>query len=89
MSNPISLNATFRDNAVFVSDCVSRSIIRGIIDEFYRETDDENLYYWPSYEMLMYCSMFVTRMYEKDMRHPTENAINMTMNYFDKYYLRS
>lgn len=87
MSNPITLNATFRNNSVMVSDCVSKSIIRGVIDEFYRCNKSDRLYYWPLYEILLYYSIFVNNLYEDDMRHPNKKAIELVMAYFSKYYL--
>lgn len=90
MANPITLNATFRDNSIFVSDCVSKSIMRGVVDEIYREKKniDENIFYWPSYEILFYYGFFVENLYRDDMRHPKDDAIEMVMGYFDKYYLK-
>ena len=90
MANPITLNATFRDNSIFVSDCVSKSIMRGVVDEIYREKKniDENIFYWPAYEILFYYGFFIKNSYRDDMRHPKDEVIEMVMSYFDKYYLK-
>ena len=62
--------------------------MRGVVDEFYRENKNDKLFYFPSYEILLYMSMFSDSLYCEDMIHPHEKAIEMVASYFEKYYFK-
>lgn len=49
--SPIPLKATFLDRPAIVSDCVSKSVLRVALHEFF-ELRLPDVYYWPSFEML-------------------------------------
>jgi len=50
--SPVPLSATFTKRPTIVSDCVSKSILRVALDVFFRNNNDEHVYYWPSFEMV-------------------------------------
>jgi len=51
--SPVPLSATFRGISCIVADCVSKSIIRVAIDTYMTtHTKDQNIFYWPSYEIV-------------------------------------
>lgn len=53
--SPVPLNATFLDRPAMVSDCVSKSILRVALEQFF-SLKLPNVYYWPSFEMARWVS---------------------------------
>ena len=82
--SPVPLIATFRPNSCITSNSVSKAILRTAVDELYRNKDDDNLYYWPSYEVV---TDFYTDSYVEDNRHPKQEIIDTIMGEFGKAYL--
>jgi hypothetical protein len=81
--SPIPLNATFRKVPSFSANIVSKCILRGAIDEFLRENNNNDIYYYPSYE-LVFC---IENPYIEDNRHLSSRALNTIMNLFGDHYL--
>lgn len=84
--SPQPLVATWRDVSCATANCVSKSILRVAIDEVYRASDDPNLYYWPSYEMVtLYWGKHAHR---GDGRHIHADVSNEVVRLFCKYFVR-
>lgn len=82
--SPVPLVATMRPISCITANIVSKSILRAVIDEFYRTYEnDNNLFYWPSYEIVQW---FGSDAYIDDNRHITDNVRNLIMEKFEKYY---
>jgi len=85
--SPIALKATFRRESCITANCVSKSILRAAIDEFYRDYgggDTSGLYYWPAYEIV---EKFCVDPYKPDERHLTPDATALVMREFMRHYL--
>jgi len=83
--SPIPLKATFRPVSCVTANCVSKSILRSAIDEIYRRYElDDNLYYWPSYEIIK--ELFTNPFRDTDNRHPEDQYIDIIMSLFKNYY---
>jgi hypothetical protein len=52
--SPIPLNATFLERSIFESDCVSKSVLRVALNEFFNNKF-QNTWYWPSFEFARWC----------------------------------
>jgi hypothetical protein len=50
--SPVPLSATFTGKSCVTADSVSKAILRVALDSYMRNKTDENVYYWPSYEMI-------------------------------------
>jgi hypothetical protein len=86
--SPVPLKATFRPVSCITANCVSKSIMRVAIDEAYREINDpRDLYYWPSYEIVM--DIFGDRWGKEDRRHVREPILDFVMMLFEKVWCRS
>ena len=82
--SPVPLIATFRPISCITANSVSKSILRTAVDELYRNVNDSNLYYWPSYEII---TNFYTDSYQDDNRHPKQYIIDNILEQFNKAYL--
>ncbi|MBX7198914.1 MAG: GSCFA domain-containing protein [Rhodospirillaceae bacterium] len=49
--SPVTLSATFRNDAAVISDCISKSTLRTAVDSVMRR-NLPGLYYWPSFEIV-------------------------------------
>lgn len=58
--SPVTLGATFRNDAAVISDCVSKSILRAAVDTVMRQ-DLPGLYYWPSFEIVRWFGAHMPR----------------------------
>lgn len=84
--SPVPLAATFRPVSCITANAVSKASLRMAIDELMRaHGDDERLFYFPSYEMIV---SFLPDAYQDDLRHPTRAAVAQVMRAFQKAYLR-
>jgi hypothetical protein len=82
--SPVPLVATFRPVSCSTANSVSKAILRSALDEFLRHNDhDDNLYYWPSYEIV---TDFFVDAYLEDRRHIRPEVVKTIMNLFTKYY---
>jgi len=82
--SPVRLKATFRPIGCFPANSVSKAIIRSALDEMIRENQNDNLFYWPSYEIV---TDIFPDPWTEDNRHPQTHVIELVMNLFKKYYL--
>lgn len=82
--SPVPLMATFRPVSCITASSVSKSILRVVIDEIIREYDKDNLYYWPSYEMV---KEYARDPYGDDNRHITRKFVDFIMENFSRYYI--
>ena len=90
--SPVPLVATFRPITSISANSVSKALLRGAIDEFYREIDDpfkNGLYYWPSYEMVkeLFPYTYKGSAYKKDNRHIKDDCIKEIMRNFELFYV--
>ncbi|WP_159453165.1 GSCFA domain-containing protein [Pseudooctadecabacter jejudonensis] len=81
--SPVPLYATFRDQSCMASNAVSKATLRVALDEFIREAGDDDLYYWPSYEMVQ--DVFAGAM-KADMRHPKDDVLQFIMYLFENVW---
>ncbi len=79
--SPIPLVATFRPVSAITANSASKALLRGAIDEFYREVEGEGaLHYWPSYEMIL--DVF-DRRWADDRRHVKKAVLAFVMTLFE------
>ena len=86
--SPVPLNATFTGEPCIVADCVSKSILRVAISEFF-ETPDENIYYWPSFEMVRWVGSHLdipVLMEDNSSRHVNSEIVKLNINKFIEGY---
>jgi len=57
-----------------------------LMDEVVRESDDQLLFYWPSYDMVTY--MLGPDAYQPDRRHISQPMIRRVMQVFDKAFVK-
>ena len=56
--SPVPLKATFQEKSCVTADCVSKSILRVALHEV-METAGDNVYYWPSFEIIKWIGCHV------------------------------
>ena len=84
--SPIPLVATFRPNSCLVSNSASKALLRGAVDEVYREWPARDLvYYWPAYEIVL--DVFDNR-WKRDRRHPRREILDFIMTAFEHAWCR-
>lgn len=84
--SPIPINASFGDKSVVSANCLAKSTLKTVINDFYCQyKNDPNLHYFPSYEIANYLLKYP---YDEDNRHLTSEATNIITGCFGKYYLR-
>ena len=88
--SPVPLNATFSDRPTMVSDCVSKSILRVSLDEFFRTTQRKRVYYWPSFEMVRWVGAHTdipTLFEDNTTRHVNNNIVKIIIeNFVSKFF---
>lgn len=78
---PVPLVATFRPVACMTASSASKALLRGAVDEVYREVEDEGaMFYWPSYEIIM--DVFDNR-WAPDRRHVRQPLVDFIMTLFE------
>lgn len=82
--SPVPLVATFRPVSCISANSVSKSILRAAVDELMRTVKDDNVYYWPSYELI---KEYYNDPYEEDNRHVKQDVIDAVMELFRRHYL--
>lgn len=75
-TSPIPLDRTFRDMDIAVANCESKSILRAVCGQLEREF--ENVFYFPSYELVMTDSAS----WEEDGRHVSSAKVREIMSSF-------
>lgn len=87
--SPVPLNATFTNRPTIVSDCVSKSILRVALDEFFRKTKYNDVYYWPSFEMVRWVGAHtsIPTLYEDNTtRHVSNKVVEIIIKNFVKRF---
>lgn len=86
--SPIPLQATFRDVSCLAANAVSKSVLRVAVDELYRELSpsDPKLFYFPSYEIVMY---LFNNVWQVDRRHVQAPVLQFNMQIFERYFCES
>lgn len=89
--SPVPLNATFTNRPTIVSDCVSKSILRVALDEFFRKTNYEDVYYWPSFEMVRWVGAhtnFPTLFEDNTPRHVNNTVVEIIIKNFVESFFK-
>lgn len=89
--SPVPLNATFLGRPTMISDCVSKSILRVALDEFFKSSDHADCYYWPSYEMVKWVgphTEFPTLYEDNTPRHVNRKVVNVIIDNFIKKFFK-
>ncbi|PWR22842.1 GSCFA domain-containing protein [Zavarzinia aquatilis] len=86
--SPIPLSATFRPVSCVTASSASKALLRGAVDELYRERrpDDPKLFYYPAYEVVTQC---FDRPFGDDFRHPLFHVLDVNMKAFERYFCRT
>lgn len=84
--SPVPLIATFRPISCITANQVSKAILRVAVDELLRESNDPNLYYWPSYEIVL--DYFGPNAYMEDRRHIFQEVIDTIMEAFARKFIK-
>lgn len=83
--SPVPLNASFEYSSAILADCVSKSTLRVVADQFLREAAPRT-YYWPSFEMVRWVGSHVMgRGYGDDdgnTRHVNEDIVRSIIELF-------
>ena len=78
--SPIPLIASFRNIPIMQSTLVSKSILRISIDNLLNLFPPNELYYWPSYEII---NSFFSDCFESDGRHVKKCVLDFIMTLFE------
>lgn len=82
--SPIPLVATFRPVSCITANSASKALLRGAVDEVYREVSDQGaMFYWPSYELIL--DVFDNR-WIHDRRHVKKSVLNFVMTLFERWW---
>ena len=88
--SPVPLNATFTDRPTIVSDCVSKSILRVSLDQFFNENKHNNIHYWPSFEMVRWVGAHTdipTLFEDNTTRHVNNDIVKIIIeNFVAKFF---
>ncbi|HEX2872234.1 MAG TPA: GSCFA domain-containing protein [Polyangiaceae bacterium] len=88
--SPVPLTATFEYPSAVVADCVSKSVLRVAVDELLRKRP-ENLYYWPSFEVIRWLGAYTGPMYgaeDNSTLHVSEAVIATQVDTFMEVFSR-
>ncbi len=83
--SPVPLIATFRPVSCITASSVSKAILRVAIDETLRGDINDNIFYWPSYEMV---KEYGDDPYQEDNRHIDRDFVYKIMDNFSRYYVK-
>ena len=75
--------ATFRPISCLVANAVSKGTLRCALDEALDNTDEDSVYYFPSYELAL-CSG--VNPFKDDNRHIKLGVVNGIMTIFERYF---
>ncbi len=81
--SPIALQATFRPIPCIVANTESKAILRAALGEMMRTTQDERLFYFPSYEVVQEC---FTAPFLNDRVHVHNHVLDFNMGVFERYF---
>lgn len=87
--SPVPLKATFLDRPALISNCVSKSVLRVALEEFFR-LEIPNTYYWPSYELFQ-CGMHTSlkTLGDKTIRDPNPKVVQIIIDKFIETFFES
>ena len=84
--SPIRLTSTFRPVSALTANSASKAILRGALDEFLRDHQDQlgrELFYFPSYEIV---NDYFRDPFEEDNRHVTGFVAGHVLRTFAQHY---
>jgi hypothetical protein len=85
--SPIPLKATFRRIPCVAANSASKAILRAGLDEFIRRrSTDENLFYFPSYEIVLGA---FEHPFMEDRRHVHKHVLDLNMAVFERYFCKT
>jgi hypothetical protein len=84
--SPQRMIATFRPMSCVTANVLGKSILRAAIEEAMGELGDEQVYYWPSYEIVT--EAFGRDGYRDDGRHVDSNVSKVIVDLFARYFIR-
>lgn len=89
--SPIPLQATFTGQNCVVADTQSKSVIRAAVGETLSEIDDENVIYWPAFEMIRWLGghLSYATLHEGDSRHPDRGLVDDIISAFCRIHLNT
>lgn len=82
--SPVPLKATFRPVSTVTANSASKAVLRAAVDRFVRTTEDDKVFYWPSYELVTHCWHTP---WKEDGRHVRPEVLEFIMRLFHRYYL--
>ena len=83
--SPVPLKATFREMSCTVANSISKAILRVALDNILNKySKDQNLYYFPSYELILDC---LPDPFEPDRRYIGPETVDFTMTLFANHYM--
>jgi len=82
--SPVPLIATFRPVSCVTANSVSKAVMRVSVDNVMQKTQDDKLFYWPSYEIV---NDFAEKPFQEDNRHVRPEVVDMIMDHFERFYL--
>jgi hypothetical protein len=88
--SPVPLQATFERDSAIISDCVSKSTLRIVAEEFCKN-ETANSIYWPSFEMIKWVSPHREKFFgtdDGDPAHISGDVVAMVVDTFLKTCLR-
>jgi hypothetical protein len=86
--SPVPLNSVAGGGSAVLADCVSKSTLRVVADDFMR-LGIEGVYYWPSFEIVRWLGAHIGPVYGADddlHRHVNLSMIDLIVKLFLKYY---
>jgi len=89
--SPIPLNASFRSQSIFQSDCVSKSILRVALDKFMTLSTAPQVYYWPSFEVFRWVGPHTDIKFMGDTRtsrHTNFEIVQIVMDIFFRRFFK-
>lgn len=83
--SPIGLSATFRADTdhIIAANAHSKAVLRVAAEEFVRRNKNEKVSYFPSYEMVNFCTQ---NPYREDQRNVTPDTVGGVMKLFREIY---
>jgi hypothetical protein len=87
--SPIPLQATFTGQNCVVADTQSKTVIRAAVGETLGEIEDENVIYWPAFEMIRWLGSHLSyaTLHDGDSRHPDKGLVDDIISAFCRIHL--
>ena len=83
-TSPVPMKVTFTGENSVVANCAMKSMLRAMVDEFVRESD-ERVSYFPAYEIVTQLSV---NPLTHDARHVTRETVDVIMQTFERLYVK-